>query len=715
MTAHIYSYDAAHRRTTATREDGAFWLDGYNDRDEVISAKKHLPSGDVLAGWQQGFAYDSIGNRKSMEKGGDADGENLRVTDYTANRLNQYTQVVHPTLFDALGLAHPDATVTVNGQPADRQGAHWRKELEAGNASGPAFPEVEVEATRTGVGPGGGEVRVVERGGHFIDPVFLAPRHDADGNLLSDGRWGYTWDADNRLVAMRTHPAAVAAGVPEERYEFTYDAEWRRVRQRVWRWDEEAPGEAAGTLGAFVLVRDERTVYDGWNPVAQIDATGAVVQRHLWGLDLSGTAQGAGGVGGLLGTWDNGTTTREGLRESGPGVGNGNGNGEPRAWYVAYDGNGNVSAVITTGNGGTENRKTAFYDYEAFGKVLASWGDADLLAANRYRFSTKPEDGTGLLYYGYRYLDAGTGRWVSRDPINEEGGANLYGFVRNRGVMIYDYLGLDSHHWCPYFGSKKEGQARVDAITKGKCICDIDHYTTEIWGQKYQGSGWNGTPHNLLHNELQYNRIYEIIRRSSMGDACKFYNMLDVAMKAYDAILQFVDTYWGYQHGHYQMSGPELHKFSERKSGARYTTNLSWNLERMRCCRGREGDRNDPQRNWIVDRIDEVFKETMQFRAPHKHRSLYNHMRDSIPFEVGPPQQVPPIVVEVFGDITIGMIIAATPFPGDDALYGPYVFVKYGRYLPKISRTRPPVRPGPLRPTNPSRPPTPQPAYPTVN
>lgn len=111
----------------------------------------------------------------------------------------------------------------------------------------------------------------------------------------------------------------------------------------------------AGTLGAFVLVRDERTVYDGWNPVAQIDATGAVVQRHLWGLDLSGAAQGAGGVGGLLGTWDNGTTTREGLRESGPGV------GEPRAWYVAYDGNGNVSAVISTGNGGTENRKAAFY------------------------------------------------------------------------------------------------------------------------------------------------------------------------------------------------------------------------------------------------------------------------------------------------------------------------------------------------------------------
>lgn len=33
--------------------------------------------------------------------------------------------------------------------------------------------------------------------------------------------------------------------------------------------------------------------------------------------------------------------------------------------------------------------------------------------------------------YGYRYYDPVTGRWPSRDPIGEQGGVNLYGFVGN--------------------------------------------------------------------------------------------------------------------------------------------------------------------------------------------------------------------------------------------------------------------------------------------
>jgi len=44
-------------------------------------------------------------------------------------------------------------------------------------------------------------------------------------------------------------------------------------------------------------------------------------------------------------------------------------------------------------------------------------------------------------YYGYRWYDPFTGRWPSRDPIEERGGVNLYGFVRNNGVKKWDYLG----------------------------------------------------------------------------------------------------------------------------------------------------------------------------------------------------------------------------------------------------------------------------------
>ena len=48
----------------------------------------------------------------------------------------------------------------------------------------------------------------------------------------------------------------------------------------------------------------------------------------------------------------------------------------------------------------------------------------------------------GVTYYGYRFYDPVTGRWASRDPIEEEGGINLYGFVGNDGVNHFDLYGL---------------------------------------------------------------------------------------------------------------------------------------------------------------------------------------------------------------------------------------------------------------------------------
>jgi len=48
----------------------------------------------------------------------------------------------------------------------------------------------------------------------------------------------------------------------------------------------------------------------------------------------------------------------------------------------------------------------------------------------------------GVTYYGYRYYDPVTGRWPSRDPIEEEGGINLYGFVGNSPILLVDLLGL---------------------------------------------------------------------------------------------------------------------------------------------------------------------------------------------------------------------------------------------------------------------------------
>jgi hypothetical protein len=46
-------------------------------------------------------------------------------------------------------------------------------------------------------------------------------------------------------------------------------------------------------------------------------------------------------------------------------------------------------------------------------------------------------------YYGFRYYCPSTGRFLSRDPIEEQGGANVYGFVGNDPVARSDFLGLE--------------------------------------------------------------------------------------------------------------------------------------------------------------------------------------------------------------------------------------------------------------------------------
>jgi RHS repeat-associated protein len=72
--------------------------------------------------------------------------------------------------------------------------------------------------------------------------------------------------------------------------------------------------------------------------------------------------------------------------------------------------------------------------------------------SNAGRFSSKcPDDETGLHYYGYRYYSASTGKWLSRDVLEEKGGRNLYAFVENKPVNRWDILGQigEGSEWPP--------------------------------------------------------------------------------------------------------------------------------------------------------------------------------------------------------------------------------------------------------------------------
>jgi RHS repeat-associated protein len=165
--------------------------------------------------------------------------------------------------------------------------------------------------------------------------------------------------------------------------------------------------------------------WTGWTLLyRELIQNAAVVEkyRYTWGLDVSGTLEGAGGVGGLLAIERNV---------------NNNYSWDTR--YPHYDANGNIMALSNS-----SGQISARYRYDAFGKTILST-DVDGTGWNTkniHGFSTKPTLGNHKLhYYGYRWYDASNGRWINRDPIEEKGGLNLYGFVGNDGVNWWDYLG----------------------------------------------------------------------------------------------------------------------------------------------------------------------------------------------------------------------------------------------------------------------------------
>lgn len=392
LSSHAYLYNAANQRARATMADGSYWLYQYDSLGQVKSGKKYWADGSPVAGQQFEYGFDDIGNRTATKAGGDENGANLRSASYTPNLLNQYTSRTVLGAVDIMGVSFATNTVTVNGQAAYRKGEYFRKELPIANTAGPVWTNITVSATGQG-----------STNGHaFLPRTPEQFWYDTDGNLTNDGRWKYTWDAENRLVRMIS---GTTTG-PQQRLDFGYDSQGRRTTRKVWN----------NTAGSGTPALDERFVYDGWNLAAELNATNnAVVRGYVWGLDLSGSMQGAGGVGGLLAVADpsNGTN------------------------FCCFDGNGNVSVLVSATNASA----MAQYEYGPFGEVIRATGP--VAKANPFRFSTKyQDDETDLIYYGYRYYSASTGRWLQGDPSGMLGGVPLYASVGNNPISRSDLLGL---------------------------------------------------------------------------------------------------------------------------------------------------------------------------------------------------------------------------------------------------------------------------------
>ncbi len=420
-TKYAYVYDDRRQRESVVQTGDVFNDYGgsdngaihkiftYNGRSELTGAATFLGAtatdqSQPLSARKHEFSYDGIGNRRWSNTSGNS---TLR-DDYTVNELNQYVLKENNTLAvggtvanDTIKVAAGDAAPALAG----RRGRHWGDNVALENWVTPFCGNLNIHAINTSTNQKTTITRTA-----FLPPAAQAITYDEDGNITNDRVWTYSWDAENRLYAMETTANAVAGGMTARRLEFKYDSLHRRVEKVVRsNWNGLA----------YQDISTRRYLYDGWNLLVEFEyaaSTLTILRSFTWGLDIARSMTDAGGVGGLLQIVDHASSA---------------------TYLPAYDGNGNVAALMDTGTGDC----VAAYEYDAFGGLLRCEGI--YAKSNPFRHATKYfDDETGLYCYQRRYYDPRLGRWLTRDPIEERGGLLLYGFVGNNPINIWDVLGL---------------------------------------------------------------------------------------------------------------------------------------------------------------------------------------------------------------------------------------------------------------------------------
>jgi len=316
----------------------------------------------------------------------------------------------------------------------------------------------------------------------------VTPEIDKDGNVTNNGDQHYVFDAEDRLIEVRDQSNTLLVS-------YRYDAYSRRIERKV------PNGET------------RQFFYNGWNVVAEYvqthDSLWQLDQTLTWGLDVSGSEQGAGGIGGLLATTDHSEIAT--------------------TYYPLYDGSGNITEYVD----GSQNI-VAHYEYSPFGQVLHSHGDK----ANdfSYRFSTKPVDSiSGLYYYGYRWYDAKLGRWINRDPIKEDGGLNVYDFCGGDPINCYDYLGNERqwHHIIPWaIAYRFESLIDINAPKWGLMMNPREHAAlhkagwNDAWEEFFYSNSKNG---KCKLTEADVDEFYKKLKKDP-----RFANLLKTGKVAKD-------------------------------------------------------------------------------------------------------------------------------------------------------------------------------------
>ena len=186
-----------------------------------------------------------------------------------------------------------------------------------------------------------------------------------------------SYDGENQLTNVT---------IQKIRKDFVYDFINRLRIKREYSWNG----------SSWTKTNEVRYVWDENNIIQLRDSNNVPTLTLTRGLDLSGSLQGAGGIGGILA-----------MTEASGG-----------SSYFHSDAMVNATALMDANENIIARR-----NYDAFGRTIRSTGKTGI---NPFWFSSQLHDeDTDIYSFLYRPYTSNPPRWLTKDPAGENGGINL--------------------------------------------------------------------------------------------------------------------------------------------------------------------------------------------------------------------------------------------------------------------------------------------------
>jgi RHS repeat-associated protein len=386
-----YSYDPDGNRASATYPDGHIVAYGYTARNQVNAIS--VDGASALAT----YGYDSNGNAtsKSLENGTSAlfvyDDANREVAvdhqtggtsfarfDYVYNSVNNRTSRTETD-------ADVPSQADVYGYDAIDQLTQVKYNFNATANTQDREVDYLYDATgnRTSVTDNGSTTGYAANNlNEYTSAGTAAPSYDSNGNLSAVSGSSYGYDAQNRLTSASSTGGAISCA---------YDPLNRCVVRTM------------NGITTFL-------VYDGWNLIEEIGASGVETARYV-----------------------HGTRTDELLARVTP----------TSITYYHHDAVGSAIA-LTDGSGNPVER----YSYDVYGMPMFKDGSGNAVSSsatgNRFLFTGREYlQQAGLYDYRNRMYAPTLGRFLQTDPIRFDGlDINLYRYVGNNALNAIDPSGL---------------------------------------------------------------------------------------------------------------------------------------------------------------------------------------------------------------------------------------------------------------------------------